>query len=68
MTKPSKPTEIDDNDLDAVQGAGELEQVSFTYQKIQFESVKPKLTQTDNVRVPGVRKSGIRAGARLTKK
>lgn len=71
MTDQKTPTELSEADLEAVRGAGEAlptETLSLNYEKVEFDyaKVRPKLTETEGVRVPGGR-AGIRAGVRAIK-
>jgi len=71
MTDTKKPTELSAADLDAVRGGGDpvlAESLSLNDQEVQYDydALRPKLTQTDGIRVPGKR-AGLRAGKRAFK-
>lgn len=65
MTDPKKPTELTEADLDAIRGAGTaipVETLSLNFEEIKYDYdvARPKLTDADGIRVPGVR-AGERA-------
>ncbi|MEQ9122469.1 MAG: hypothetical protein RIM80_07885, partial [Alphaproteobacteria bacterium] len=71
MTHQQMPTYLSVGDVVWFRGAGEAlptETLSLNYEKVEFDyaKVRPKLTETEGVRVPGGR-AGIRAGVRAIK-